>query len=159
MIIREITSADWPKILKIQSAVYTDVAPESLDVLQDKVNQSKGTCFVCEIGNDVVGYLLSHPWAGEQPPKLHKKLNLIKHCEFCFLHDLAIDPAYKGKGYGHELVKKFIESVSLNSYKSCRLVAIQGAEKFWIKHGFQSIKLMNPTDDYGESAVLMELLF
>lgn len=156
MIVRKIKDEDWSEILNIQEAAYIDVAPESLEVLKDKVHYSQGSSFVCVSDNKTVGYLISHLWNSEIPPKLDMKLKFTGNFEHIFLHDVAVNPLYKGRGIGQALLKKLLDSVSLSGNKSIRLVAVQGADSFWDKHGFTAIKALPLSDGYGENAVLME---
>jgi ribosomal protein S18 acetylase RimI-like enzyme len=157
MNIREIQASDWQDILALQERAYTEVSPEPLSVLQDKEQHSNGTCLVCiSATGKLVGYLLSHPWGSNHPPKLHAMLDVSAGCESIFLHDLAVDPSESGKGFGGALVHAFLALVEAQQHKSVLLVAVQGAEKFWNKYGFEVKKAASSLDGYGENAVLME---
>lgn len=158
MIIRKIQDTDWPAILAVQERVYIDVPPEPLNVLQDKVRHSKGTCFVCLAGSRLVGYLLSHPWGEEKPPTLHQTLAPAYCDDYIFLHDLAIDSAQKGMGYGKALLAAFWDSIKAKKVNAVRLVAVQDSEGFWQRQGFQVKKGLSVAAGYGDSATLMERL-
>lgn len=65
---------DLVQVLAIQSACYTEVAPESRESIQSKLQASPSTCFVAVSSGSVVGYLIAFPSSFENPPTLNQEL-------------------------------------------------------------------------------------
>lgn len=157
MIIKEIEEIHWSGILEIQDASYQETGAEELAVLKSKNEASPDTCFVClSNSGEVLGYLLAHPWCGISPPKLFEPLPNIENCEYLYLHDMAIGPQSKEKGIGRAAAIKLFEVAQNKGINRVSLVAIQGAESFWSKIGFQEVTGVNVCSSYGEKAVLMD---
>lgn len=74
MFIREMRRNDLPFIMRIQQCCYHAIVPESQAVMVSKLTIGPGCCFVCEEGNQVVGYLLGHPWHSDSVIALHMEL-------------------------------------------------------------------------------------
>lgn len=157
MKITEITECSWRGILEIQDAAYHEIASEELDVLKSKQFLSPETCFVCISEKDeILGYLLAHPWNGSEPPKLYEPLLDSERSDSLYLHDMAVSSRSKGQGIGSSMMAKLIEVAKLKCIKRINLVAIQGADSFWSMHGFKVIKESSICSSYGDNAVLME---
>ncbi|KZN28533.1 hypothetical protein N480_10595 [Pseudoalteromonas luteoviolacea S2607] len=157
MKIQEIEEKNWLAILSIQNDAYHQVGLEELDVLKSKYAASPDTCFACVSDqNDVLGYLLAHPWSGTQPPKLFEPLPDIGNSDTLFLHDMAVSSHSKGVGIGRQMVKELIKVALQKKIKRITLVAVQGADSFWSLLDFREISRATICPSYGESAVLME---
>ena len=93
MFIREMRRNDLPFIMRIQQCCYHAIVPESQAVMESKLTIGPGCCFVCEEGNQVVGYLLGHPWRSDSVVALHMELKeLPSECNCLYLHDMAVLP-------------------------------------------------------------------
>jgi len=157
MLIKEIEELHWNGILTIQDKSYQEIGTESLEVLKNKYDASPDTCFVClSDGNEVLGYLLAHPWSGISPPKLFEPLPNIENGEYLYLHDMAISPQLKEKGIGSALAKELFEVAQNKGINRVSLVAVQGSESFWSRIGFQVVTEVDICSTYGEKSVLME---
>src|SRR5690554_1432015 len=88
MRISSISESHWSDILNLQSEAYYDVESESLDVLKAKWLQSHEHCFICQDGQQMLGYLLAHSWNSEEPPALYDVLPGKSEGSILFLHDL-----------------------------------------------------------------------
>ncbi|TQF66194.1 GNAT family N-acetyltransferase [Pseudoalteromonas luteoviolacea] len=157
MIFKKIEEIHWNRILEIQDESYREVGTEDLEVLKSKNEASPDTCFVCLSNSDeVLGYLLAHPWGGISPPKLFEPLRNIANHEYLYLHDMAISPLSKGKGIGRAAVSKLLQMAQNKGIKKVSLVAVQGSESFWSIIGFHKVTGIDICSSYGEKAVLME---
>lgn len=118
MNIQTILDIHWNSILEIQAQAYQEIGLEGLDVLKSKWKASPESCIVCLSGQDkVLGYLLSYLWQGTSPPKLFEALPNIKHSEYFYLHDLAINAHSKGQGVGRALLEALTGIASGASFK------------------------------------------
>lgn len=154
MRISSISESHWSDILNLQSEAYYDVESESLDVLKAKWLQSPEHCFICQDGQQMLGYLLAHSWKSEEPPALYDVLPGKSEGSILFLHDLAVSTLAAGKGVGSELFKQLLKSAKDTKHTEMRLVSVQNSQTFWEKMGFSAIK--EPIcPSYGDDAVLM----
>ncbi|TWU48877.1 Acetyltransferase (GNAT) family protein [Rubripirellula tenax] len=135
---REILESDWLAILRIQGEVYYDFTPESESVMRSKTTLGPRTCFVAvDQERSVVAYCLAHPYPAHQiavlgaagPAELEPTTNL-------FLHDLAVQKDFFGRGVAHALFDHLTTVAQANGYQTMSLVAVQQAAGFWMKMGF-----------------------
>lgn len=149
-----ITEVTWPEILELQAEVYLLVEPESVEVLQDKWRRTPSCCFICREEGRLVGYLLSHSWNSEQPPKLFNALPQKTEGNILFLHDLAISSSSSGRGIGSKLMKHLIDVATRLDFKEIRLVSVQNSRPFWQRQGFKAVS-EKVCKSYGQDAQLM----
>lgn len=152
-----VTETVWPDILRIQAESYPASILEDGEVMRSKWRVSPQTCAVCvDAEGDVLGYVLSHPWAGNVPPSLHQALASPADCRTWHLHDLAIGVAARGRGVAGRLVTHLLGQARQAGIEGISLVAIQGAETFWSRHGFtEKAESTAAFDSYGTAAVWM----
>lgn len=157
MSIKLVDESMWPGILRVQSEVYLQVAPESIDVLRSKWNQSPESCFVYQEDNNILGYLLAHIWNEDTPPKLFQPLpeQSRKSGSVLFLHDLAVSTQASGKGIGSKMVNNLFNVAIRQNFTQIRLVAVQDSFSFWSKMGFTETANHRVCSSYGNGARLM----
>ena len=159
MQITEISDDAWASIINIQDEAYSGVLPERLNVLKSKWVTSPETCFIFKTESNVIkGYLLAHVWDSYNPPKLFEELPTITNGSILYLHDLAVSQDAKGIGVGKQLVQKLMETAKTRQYKEILLVAVQGAESFWSRFGFNEMLDSPVCSSYGSDARLMHCL-
>ncbi|MEH6450624.1 MAG: GNAT family N-acetyltransferase [Oleispira sp.] len=157
MPISVISENSWNSILKIQEEAYTEVLPEDIKVLKSKWIASPNTCAVyLNNDNEILAYLLAHPWASEIPPKLHENTP-ITNSQNLYLHDLALAKEARGKGIAKNLVVNLIEGAKSQGFARILLVAVQGSDMFWAKFGFLVIPDALICPSYGNDSKLMKL--
>lgn len=151
-----ITDAHWPQIETIQAAAYYDVVPEAMAVLRSKWRASPDTCFVAvDHQHRCVGYLLSHPWQGEQPPKLDTEIAGSITATELFIHDLAIAPPARGQGIAAALFQRVLDTAIEKGFAALFLVAVQNSQAYWHNAGFTQKHGYAVPDSYGDGACLM----
>nr|WP_067290378.1 GNAT family N-acetyltransferase [Marinobacterium profundum] len=155
MPIKKINEDIWSEILKVQAEAYSQIEPESLEVLKSKWLRSPESCFVYEKSGEVVGYLLAHSWNSEVPPKLFKTLPVGTEGTVLFLHDLAISSAGEGDGLGRKMVAHLLKIAKGSGFQQVRLVSVQDSVEFWKKQGFAATANHELCSSYGEDAQLM----
>lgn len=158
--------SDWLHVDRIQKLAYAQYLLEDLNVLKEKANVPGHFCFlVVEPGSeDVIGYVLAHPYPEEKIPSLNTSQLVTSATDVrnVFLHDMALDPSCAGKGLGKRVISQLLEKVREQGYKSMTLVAVQSSDKFWNKAGgFEPVKPAEPESlsKYGEGAKMMRLRF
>jgi len=157
MSISLISENSWDGILKIQEEAYTELPPEDVNILKSKWLSSPKTCAVyLNHENQILAYLLAHPWASQTPPKLHEK-SPVTNSSNLYLHDLALAHEARGKGIAKKLVENLIDNAKVQVFAKILLVAVQNSEQFWAKFGFLDIPNAVICPSYGDSAKLMVL--
>ena len=160
--IRPIVADDLPGILAVQQACYGGGFLEPGDALASRWARSPAMCLVALRGSEVVGYLLSHAWHAWTPPKLRVPLPAADAVDVLwFVHDMAIAPGGRGQRLGERLYAIASASAQAQGLRQSRLVAVQGADGFWRRFGYQSVDMESPAlaalrTLYGEDAELME---
>ncbi|GIU12072.1 MULTISPECIES: GNAT family N-acetyltransferase [unclassified Shewanella] len=155
MKIRPIQASDWPHILEIQLECYPQIEPESLSVLQSKWQVSPDTCFVIESQTRVIGYCLAHPWIKDSPPSLEQVLAKTDTANTLYLHDIALSSLSQGKGAGRQVLSTLMELAHSKGYPTISLVAVQGANHYWAKQGFEIQKIDKDLSGYTDDACYM----
>lgn len=162
MKIVKIPAYAWPQIKEIQEAAYQSELAENIDILKVKAKVSPETCFVClNDENQVLGYVLTHPWEGECPPCINqdiskrKELVSVNEASTLYVHDLATSPKARGAGIAQALIQHLLKQTeSMNNINKISLVAVQGMSSFWSKYGFKPVP-SNDIKSYGDDAQFM----
>lgn len=142
-----------PDIDRIQHLAYTDDLVEPLDLLFRKAELAPRCCFAARIEGQIVGYVLAHPWDRDSSPGLSAPLeSLPDPAPVVHLHDLAIAPAYGGRGVARALVDALVEAARSQGKEALTLVAVQGAHTFWKRMGFIA---EHKATGYDEGALFM----
>ncbi|WP_296229184.1 GNAT family N-acetyltransferase [Ralstonia sp. UBA689] len=162
LVIRPAAARDLPGILAVQQACYGDGFLEPGEALASRWARSPAMCLVALNGHQVVGYLLSHAWHAWAPPKLHVPLPAADAADVLwFVHDMAIAPAGRGQRLGERLYAMARAAAQAQGLRQSRLVAVQGADAFWRRLGYQPAaiepsQLQTLRAIYGDDAELME---
>lgn len=118
-------------ILQIQDKSYEPDMVECPSVFSSIIDA--GESFVFVIDDTVIGYALCHYWDNlDRPPKLHEELDIIKQHACFFIHDLAIDPAYRRQGYAEHFIEFVCNIIDI----PMTLVSVNNTLTFWSKFGF-----------------------
>ena len=139
--IRPMNNGDLDAVMKIQSMAYVPEYCESREVYEDKFAKFPDGCWIAEMEGHVVGYVISHPYLLSNPPKLDKVMDDIPQNPDCyFMHDVAINPAYKGKGIGSALCEKAKSLAREHGLLNMALISVQDSHPFWEKMGFRRVR-------------------
>ena len=153
-----IKETDWDAIMQIQSDAYTSHLHEDLAVLRSKWIASPTSCIVCNNTDDrVLGYLLAHPWVGNQAPKLGEAVVIDTDYSEVYLHDLAISGDARGLGIASQLIHLFIIAMQKLGCQRLLLTAVQDSASFWHQYGFSCLEHISVCRSYGQGAKLMAL--
>ena len=157
---RPMTADDIPAVLDIETLVHVEYH-EGEQMFANRFSLFPEGCFVCKIGEDIVGYMLSHPWQLGSPVALNMMLETIPPSADClYIHDFVLLPAARGSGAAQmalDLADGLAVKLGLNGLA---IVAIPDAVGFWEHVGF----LASPTHikdierKYGAGARYMERL-
>ena len=88
-------------------------------------------------GGTIEGYLISHPWRCDDPPKLDRPLGAIPaDADGSYLHDLALQPSTRGAGAGRAALALVLRQAAAAGFADVTLTAVNGADGFWAAQGF-----------------------
>lgn len=152
--IRQCVLEDLDEILKIQYKCYPTHLHEEGAVFVSIILQSN-LCYVITQNNKIIGYILAHLWDNiENPPTLHDIVPYVKG-QYCFIHDMCMDPMMHRKGYGNKLLKHLY--LNTNYVRKYIIIAVNNAHLFWEKQGFKYLTIdKEKLESYGEEAYYME---
>lgn len=151
---RPMAETDVAAVKAISDAVH-GAYTEGVDIYAERLRLYPAGCWVLEQSGETQGYLISHPWLGDAPPKLDRRLSAIPTAaDRLYLHDLALLPAARGSGAAGEAVALVLNIADAAGFERIALTAVNGADAFWRKQGFNPIT--NQSAAYGEGSLLME---
>lgn len=155
---RQMTLADLKQVCQIAEIVHPDF-PEDAAAFQDRIEVFPAGALVLDQDGELVGYSFSHPWMAQEIPALNSKLGqLPAKVGTYYLHDVAILPQARALGAARRLMDKLFQLTQDNRFDSVSLVAVNGSQPYWEKHGFRVIEaeeLQEKLHTYSEDACFM----
>jgi len=151
---RQMSAGDLAAVSAISDAVHGRYT-EPMAVYAERLNLYPAGCRVLEQDGEAAGYLISHPWFREDPPKLGALLGAIPpDSDSYYLHDLALLPAARGTGAGKAALDFVKARARARGRSDIALMAVGGADRYWARQGFAYVpRDVDPS--YGEGAYLM----
>ncbi|MGL4205307.1 MAG: GNAT family N-acetyltransferase [Aeromonadaceae bacterium] len=153
--IRPIVDADWPAILALQAEAYHALEPESEQVLRSKLALGPDTCLVACQGDRLLGYCLAHPWCKSTPAGLYQCYPTTAGRDALYIHDVVVSPSVRGLGVARQFLRHIEQQAARLQAEQLSLVAVQGADRYWARHGFLPTHTHKSLHDYGEQAIYM----
>lgn len=146
--------ADLAAVSAISDAVHGRYT-EPVAVYAERLALYPEGCRVLEQDDVAVGYLITHPWHREDPPKLGALLGAIPaDADSYYLHDIALLPAARGSGAGRTALEFVKAQAHALGFADIALMAVGGADRYWTKQGFAYVPgAVDPS--YGDDAYLM----
>ncbi|WP_233503334.1 GNAT family N-acetyltransferase [Sphingomonas psychrotolerans] len=151
---RQMSAGDLATVSSISDAVHGRFT-EPVAIYAERLALYPAGCRVLERTGGVVGYLISHPWHRENPPKLGALLGAIPpDADSYYLHDLALLPAARGTGAGKAALDFVKAQARALGFSDIALMAVGGADRYWAAQGFAYVpRDVDPS--YGPAAYLM----
>lgn len=136
-IIRLVKKEEAKFLFEIQALCYKENLHEDVEKFQFYINLYPNGCFILELNEEIIGYCISFPYfRGETISK-----DYPKGTPNCFyLHDIAINPKFQGKGYFNLLFSHFNQISKEEGFKIQSLTAVNNRRTFWEKQGFVYLK-------------------
>jgi GNAT superfamily N-acetyltransferase len=133
---RAMTFYDLGAVETIAAEVHPNFF-ESAEVLAEKQRLYHPGAYLLEIGERPAGYVLSHPWRSGSLPALNATLGMLPEgADTYYLHDLALLPVARRIGAASFIVQALTKHAEAHGFASMRLVAVNGSQGFWERHGF-----------------------
>ena len=146
--IRQAKPEDFDFIDNIGTSNYPINYYEGSESFRSKMLGCPEGCFVCEINNEIVGYIVSFPYVLWEPYPINENYKKVEEPDCYYIHDVCVDKKHRGKGYAMSLVDEVLK-IKLNPKV---LMSVIDSENFWEKFGFQRHKQINY---YGLNATYM----
>jgi ribosomal protein S18 acetylase RimI-like enzyme len=128
------TDSDIPGVMRVANEIHRDL-PETEAVVHERLKLYPAGCFVLVENAEIGGYLMSFPVRYGKPPALDTLLGKIPpDADQYYLHDLAILPAFRGRGAASEGIGKVMEIAK--RYPTTCLISVYGTVPFWGRFGF-----------------------
>ena len=141
------------EVTKIQKLCYNELFWETGESFAGMIDVYPRGCIGIFVNNIFSGYVFFHPYYKDQVKPLNHVFRLDGTENCVYLHDLAIHPNYRGLGLSRILIDRVdLESCRIGLLTQC-LVAVQGSQSFWQKHGFKIIK---EAKNYGHPTYYMK---
>jgi ribosomal protein S18 acetylase RimI-like enzyme len=154
--IRHISESDWRGIVALEASAYTELAlSEEQAALESRARASPGTCFVLDLGRQIVGYVLALPYPMFQYPDLTRTEEIVVPSSNLHLHDLVIAEDFRRRGLAKHLLRHLTATAGSRRYERISLVAVAGSETFWSGCGFRAHHEVAVPKGYGANAVYM----
>lgn len=162
--IRPLKPQDLPHLLTVQQQCYPANICERAAVLLQKINDAPAYCWLAvdTVVQEPLGYVLSHPWAGELPPNLDVLWGKLPAEADCFyVHDIAVVPRGRGLHLAERLYHTAKCQAQHHGLHYTALTAVQGAASYWARFGYRVVEprshaLKTKLARYGEQAVFMQ---
>lgn len=133
---RLMTAYDLPAVQAIADTVHVEFY-ERAEVLAERQRLYHNGCYLLEIAEKPVGYVLSHPWTYATLPPLDTLLGqLPQHPDTYYIHDLCLLPVARRIGAAGKIVSALVKHAAAQGYPTLTLVAVNGSVPYWEKHGF-----------------------
>jgi GNAT superfamily N-acetyltransferase len=159
--------------MAVQACAYGAEFLESPEVLGSKLQAFGGTCwgaFAVGAGpaadaaaapgdsQHLCAYAIAHALAPGTPLAWNKPL--ATHAapapgDWFYVHDIAIHPEWAGAGLAARLLTKVLDAGRRLALSRAMLVAVQGADAYWARHGFVAQPPPMPVQGFGDGAVWM----
>ncbi|WP_417463938.1 GNAT family N-acetyltransferase [Kordiimonas sp.] len=155
---RQMTADDMRAVIELAAEIHLD-HPEDDDVIIERPTFFPEGCFVLQAEDAILGYTLVHPAEFEKPPALNALIGTAPQgTDTLHIHDIALSPKARGTGASGDALKLIKEKGKHAGYKRISIVAVNGTEPFWQKHGFEhhtSPKLEEKLASYDGTASYM----
>lgn len=145
---------DLAQVSVVANIVHQDFFEEEA-VFRDRFNACPEGCFVLDSGTEILGYGISHPWLRDSVPELNTVYGDWRDdYDVFYIHDVALLPKARSGGQASRVIAKMIAQAGKFHLAVIALVAVNGSQGFWQKHGFVpknvpslSLKLKTYSDD------------
>ena len=112
-------------------------------------------------GEALRGYAIALPWHSSRAPQWNHATAstggpaAASAPDCVYLHDFAIAPAHRGQRLAALLLRQVLQNARAAGLRQAVLVAVQGADAWWLRHGFTPAAPPQPLASFGAAAVWM----
>lgn len=147
--------SDIEQVLRVQALAYGPGYIESTESFRAKIEASN-CCFGIFDSGHLLAYAVAFPWRHGQTVPLDSSTPLsVSAPDSLYIHDVAVDPAFGGKGFAQNLVNLVVNQAHGLGVEWIDLVAVQTAKSYWSQLGFEVESAAE--GGYGGEAVKMSI--
>jgi hypothetical protein len=134
---------EWvPLMMRVQKQCFIEPLQETEEAYHAKLKMFPEGCIGCFFDDcpfvDLVAQLIFHPWNTKIPIPMNSHVDkLPDECDCLYLQEIAIDPAFRGKGILGHFKKLYMEYAHLHGFKTFRGVSVQGSLPILQRWGFE----------------------
>lgn len=139
MYIATLSARDVPQLMLVQQNCYSEDLVESATVMAHRISAFTQTCWGCFIEQQMAGYLLAYPSVLSSITPLAAAFPLYQNANCLYLHDMAISNDFRGQSLAPKLLAHATTEANKLGLQALALVAVQGAESYWVKQGFAKV--------------------
>lgn len=133
---RGMQQQDLPLVSAMATRVHPDY-PEDDSIFAERLALYPEGCLLLEVGGEVAGYAISHPWLALQPPALGTLLRVLPiQASTYYIHDVALLPAARGLGAAAQMLERLTQLAKNGGIATLSLVAVNDSHAFWMRQGF-----------------------
>ena len=160
-LVRPLNAKDLPGLLAVQRACYGDAYIESAAVVARRMASPAQCSLVLERAGQLCAYLAAYDSVAGNVTPLHGEFEASDAPDTLYLHDLAVLPALAGQGLAQSLLAQLWRSGWARGLTRSTLVAVQGSQAYWERHGYAVRALTDAVQKRhlaasGEAAVYMQ---
>lgn len=141
--VRRARLTDLPSIVEIERSSF--VEPWEPETLRQTIEWFPTTCFVADLGGEVVGFLFATP----------QSVNMGFYGHIC---NLAVSPAQRRRGIGTLLLRRAEQQFALDGAEGMQLEVRESnlvAREFYRKRGYREVMIFTGYYSNGENAIIM----
>ncbi|MFN7130337.1 MAG: GNAT family N-acetyltransferase, partial [Brevundimonas sp.] len=144
LVLRPMSPQDLPAVLDLQARGYPAALHDSETAFLSRMALAPELNLTAWRGEDLAGYLVSHPWAAGSPPPVDAVLDPATPAECWYIHDLSVAQAARGLGLGKILLAAGRDAAMARELTRSELIAVEGAATFWRRQGWTAPAAIAP---------------
>ena len=129
---------DIPQVLVVQRACYPSPLNEEEPLIRRRLAAAPDTAWAATCGSEICAYLFAYRSQLGKITPLGGDFSEPSVADSLYLHDLAVAPAARGTGAGTTLIRRATDLAVASGLCHLALVAVQGTQNFWARHGFSA---------------------
>ncbi|WP_241527273.1 GNAT family N-acetyltransferase [Sphingomonas turrisvirgatae] len=154
---RPMLTADLPAVTALSAAVH-GVYAEPQAVYTERLTLFPAGCFTWVRDDSIDGFLVTHPWRGDEPPALGAMLGSIpRNPDRYYLHDIALAATARNTGAGRAAIALVDDLARQAGLRQVTLVAVNGADRYWAANGFSYVPGQSGSYGAGSFAMRREI--
>lgn len=130
---------DVPQLMLVQKSCYNKELVESVEVMANRVAAFGNSCWGYFVNRQMAGYLLAYPSVLGAITPLAAAFPHYKNANCLYLHDMAISADFRGQFLAPKLLEHAKTEATKMGLQAMALVAVQGADGYWAKQGFEKV--------------------
>lgn len=138
---RPMRHEDLDRVIALGDAIH-QAYPEEPEVALERFDLFPAGCLTLADGEEITGYVFSHPWTYGDAPKLNTLLGrLPASADTYYLHDIVVAPQFRSRKFGVAGVHVIKGVAQEWRFTRIGLVAVNNSTRFWRANGFEIVSV------------------